>query len=520
MRHGLWQIVPQGMTSVREEPVSLPHPPLVEPSYTEDLATARQLPRWRDPALPDGWILLSALAGVDRAVYGYRADFGPDDGLGSGLVIYGKYASYRGGWEWGSWRTTHDKLGVHETRLIAGRPALVRYSPLGPNHNPLGGAVVWIYDAATESEYRVSGKARSLRGPNIEALIAIAASLFANPPLLHYGTYDATGAVSEPGHYAFLTDPGDPTSVVATYEELRDGTATALLIHTRDAHGIPQTALYDAVEPGDLFEWRQADDCFVRYQVTEVQPNPTGTVPQKLLAVDWMTYAFAGCTGGAIATTTAATLDWAALPDLGGTSLTTPIVHGIYQIVPEGWSGARELVEVHRPPGSGSDPLYPSAGIKTTDPATARSFPYWREPALPAGWAFKSAQRGGYDVTSYGYCAAYVNANGYLALRICGDYAVGRRVSWEASWLAGGLNSGEQLQGVHETRIIAGRPAQVDYSPLGLHHHRISSIQAWIHDPATESQYFIHGFAPSLRGANVDALIAIARSLFEPPNAP
>ena len=181
VRHGLWQIVPQGMTSVMEEPVSLPHPPLVEPSYTEDLATARQLPRWRDPALPDGWILLSALAGVDRAVYGYRADFGPDDGLGSGLVIYGKYASYRGGWEWGSWRTTHDKLGVHATRLIAGRPALVRYSPLGPNHNPLGGAVVWIYDAATESEYRVSGKARSLRGPNIEALIAIARSLFEPP---------------------------------------------------------------------------------------------------------------------------------------------------------------------------------------------------------------------------------------------------------------------------------------------------------------------------------------------------
>ena len=272
VRHGPWQIVPQGMTSVREELVSLPHLAL-EPSYTEDLATARQLPRWRDPALPDGWIFLNAIAGVDRVVHGYRASWSSTS-VGVGLVIEGKYASYRGLWEWASWRTTHDKLGVHATRLIAGRPALVRYSPLGPNHNPLGGAVVWIYDAATESEYRVSGKARSLRGPNIEALIAIARSLFANPPLLHYGTYDATGAVSEPGHYAFLTDPGDPTSVVATYEELRDGTATALLIHTRDAHGIPQTALYDAVEPGDLFEWRQASDCFVRYQVTEVQPQP------------------------------------------------------------------------------------------------------------------------------------------------------------------------------------------------------------------------------------------------------
>ena len=135
-------------------------------------------------------------------------------------------------------------------------------------------------------------------------------------PLL-YDTYDLSGAVAEPGHYAFLVDPGDLTSVVTTYEGLRDGTTIALLIHTRDAHGIPQTALYDAVAPGDLFEWRQTDDCFVRYQVTEVQPDPSGPVPQKLLSVAWMTYAFTGCSG-TIATTTAATLDWSDLPDLGG----------------------------------------------------------------------------------------------------------------------------------------------------------------------------------------------------------
>ena len=85
-------------------------------------------------------------------------------------------------------------------------------------------------------------------------------------PLL-YDTYDLSGAVAEPGHYAFLADPDNPTNVVTTYEALRDGTATTLLIHTHDAHGVPQTDLYDAVESGDLFEWRQAADCFVRYQV-------------------------------------------------------------------------------------------------------------------------------------------------------------------------------------------------------------------------------------------------------------
>ncbi len=82
-----------------------------------------------------------------------------------------------------SWRTTDDKLGIHETRLIAGRPALVSYSP-GPNVSSYFSASVQIYDPATESEYRVYGKALSLRGTNIDATIAIARSLFEppNPP--------------------------------------------------------------------------------------------------------------------------------------------------------------------------------------------------------------------------------------------------------------------------------------------------------------------------------------------------
>ena len=30
----------------------------------------------------------------------------------------------------------------------------------------------------------------------------------------------------------------------------------------------------------------------MRYQVTEVKPDPTGTVPRKLLAVEWMTFTY------------------------------------------------------------------------------------------------------------------------------------------------------------------------------------------------------------------------------------
>ena len=127
------------------------------------------------------------------------------------------------------------------------------------------------------------------------------------PRSFRYDTYDRGGTVAEPGHYAFLADPSDPASVVTTYEGLRDGTATALRIHTHDARGVSQADLYDAVEVGDLVEWRQADDCFVRYQVTAVS-EPLAAAVARSFGVAWMTYAFTGCSGP-IAGDTAATFE-------------------------------------------------------------------------------------------------------------------------------------------------------------------------------------------------------------------
>ena len=133
---------------------------------------------------------------------------------------------------------------------------------------------------------------------------------------LLYDTYDLSSAVAEPGHYVFLEDPDDPASAVTTYEGLRDGTATALLIHTADAHGISQAVLYDAVATGDLVEWKQADDCFVRYTVTEV-PAPAAGAATRMFGVAWMTYAFTGCRGP-IAAAPPRTLRFGDLPNLGG----------------------------------------------------------------------------------------------------------------------------------------------------------------------------------------------------------
>ena len=75
----------------------------------------------------------------------------------------------------------------------------------------------------------------------------------------------------------------------------------------------------------------------------------------------------------------------------------------------------------------------------------------------------------------------------------------------EASWHGGAS--------VRETRVIAGRPAEVIYNKSD----RYFPLTLMIYDRATKSGYVIYGGygdAGRLRGANVDAVVAIGESLF------
>ena len=101
----------------------------------------------------------------------------------------------------------------------------------------------------------------------------------AAPLPVPYTRLDATAQVTTPGSYAFVDATGH---VVTTYEAMRDGTATRLRIHTSDAVGTPHASLYAAVAVGDVVEWRVADDCWVRYEVTSLLPDPPATAPRKL----------------------------------------------------------------------------------------------------------------------------------------------------------------------------------------------------------------------------------------------
>ena len=339
--------------------------------------------------------------------------------------------------------------------------------PVRPTHKPVLGAVV------------------------VTTVFSVEATTF------RYNQFDTTGAVATPGSYAFLSDPDDTTTAVTTYEALRDGTTTGLLIHKSDAHGASQVALYDAVEAGDLLEWHEAADCFVRYQVTEVMPDPAGAVPRKLLAVEWMTYAFTGCSGP-VSADAVATVDWDELPDLGGPSLTAPVVHGVYQIVPVGWAGVTRAAERSERP-----PSFPDL-VLTTDIAEARTMRHWREPSVPAGWTFDKAEGGGYEISPVdGYCAWYATATGERGLEICAKR--GTRI-----WYGAGEAAWHDGSSVRETRVVAGRPASVIYSTAD----RFFPLTLRVYDAATQVEYTIYGKDSSLLGGNVDGAIAIAASLF------
>ena len=314
-----------------------------------------------------------------------------------------------------------------------------------------------------------------------------------------YSSYDTTGAVATAGSYAFLANPADTTSAVSTYEALRDGTTTALLIHKSDAHGASQAALYDAAEAGDLFEWRYADDCFVRYTVTEVKADPASAVPRKLLAVEWMTYAFTGCSG-AVSAAAVATVDWGELPDLGGTSLSAPVVHGVYQLVPAGWTGAVEAHEQHSQVPANHPAYEGPSWIENPTLAQAQALPYWRTPTLPTGWTLGRVSYGTVDDPPFGYTAEYVTPEGYIALKITGYYKASTRWPAEAT-----LNGGEA---VVETRAIAGRAAVIRYSPPSPDQSPTYPAVLWIFDPSARAQYRIIGNRPAA------LLVEIAEGLF------
>ena len=319
---------------------------------------------------------------------------------------------------------------------------------------------------------------------------------------IRYTSYDTTGAATTQGSYAFLTGSGDDETAVTTYEALRDGTATGLRIHQSDGYGASQADTYGAVAVGDVFEWREADDCWVRYEVTDVKADPAGTAPRKEFAVKWKAYAFTGCSG-TVATDTHVSVTVDPPVNLLATAITVPVRYGPYQLIPFGWSGTVEEETMittassqdSATSGASADseaPAWPS-----DDPTVARQHPLWAEPSVPTGW-----QLGGLFADATYVEAIYADSDGYFAARFW---------IYRVDWLPRDTTTGHYRppHAGEEVRTIDGHPAIVKYSRAG------SSVH--IFNETTGVEYFVHLYSSSEDpdGRDIEDAIVIARSLYQ-----
>ncbi len=321
------------------------------------------------------------------------------------------------------------------------------------------------------------------------------------PWCLRYDRLDATGEVAEAGGWAVLDGNGE---VLATWEGLRSEAAT-LRVHQTDAGGTSWASEFGAVSESDLFEWRKASDCWVRYLVTGPPVRPSGGSGRWEFPVEWMTYAATGegCTG-AVGVATALSANEAAPDAIPAATILAPVRHGAYLVYPRNWAGSREPQQDYEPPPATTDG---ETGVYTYDLDEARrGILLWRDPALPAGWTFKWAESwNGRD-----YEAVYQNELGYDGVDIHVYYNIQRPSYFEAGggWV------------VYEPRVLDGHAAIVVYSPQGAAHDRLLSTEVWIFDADTGIEYFVNGVDRNMRGSNVEPLIEIARSLLPPVDAP
>ena len=261
---------------------------------------------------------------------------------------------------------------------------------------------------------------------------------------LSYGAPSTTGSVTDDGDYAFLTDPDDLTTMVTTYEGLRDGlregNPIGLVMHQNDISGASQAAFYDLVEAGELVEWREAADCWVRYHVDEVHADPRGYPPRALLTIQVYSYAFTGCTSGPITTRGTRTFTWTPETIRTG-NITVPFYHGSSLIAPEGWTG----------------PLPDRERVALIAPA-------WPPNPLPApdlgpGWS-GSVSAGGAD-DGYALYAFYTHeSGGWLEGYFYRLPVWPRNIYFMTNTPLITANSSE---GVYEWFVLDGRPAEIGY---------------------------------------------------------
>ena len=154
-------------------------------------------------------------------------------------------------------------------------------------------------------------------------------------PVIRYDRFDRTGEVSTPGSYAFLMPEGDGTRVAETYGQLRTE-PRVLQVSATDADGNSRASFYGTVATDDVLEWRTADDCWVRYRITELL---TGTATLEQWGVEPYSYAYGGCFG-TVPGTLSTEFRWHP-PNLSSGNVSGALMHGPVFVAEQSWGGTR-----------------------------------------------------------------------------------------------------------------------------------------------------------------------------------
>ena len=414
--------------------------------------------------------------------------------------------------DWGGGLAVEDWEGV----AVSGEPP--RVTGLDLRGKGLTGSIPRELRRLRLGEVRLGGNALTGCVPSAFEDASGDAADLGLPWCLRYDRLDAAGEAGEAGEWAILGGNGE---ALTTWEQLRSEAAT-LRVHQTDAGGTSWASEFGAVAVNDLFEWRLAGDCWVRYRVTGDPVAPPGASGRWEFPVEWMTYAAtgSGCTGAVGAGTVLSVDEEPArlvsraylytpptrvvnslLPPVPLKSVytgpmqavTDPVRHGPYLVYPIGWSGeVASTTEVTLPSISGDAGM----ALYATDVATARQHPLWRDPDLPSTWKLEYAKspRYGYD----GYSALYVTAAGYEAA-----YVGAARRNWQPIIVRTYANAGY----VKEMHLIDGLPMLLTYSLEG---NRYTYAAIW--DAATGIEYTVLGSHHSLAN-DIEATIMIAKSL-------
>ena len=497
--HGSSLIAPEGWTGTLPEPVRVTP---IDTTWPPDPLPA--------PDLGPGWTGSVSATGAD---YGY--------------ALYVFYTHESGGWLEGYFYrlpvwprniyfmtntprvTANSSEGVYEWFVLDGRPAEIGYDleeaprknagiyfydadtgvlyTLWSNHKPPANETAVLIEIARKFLPAARDSSCQPRGP-ADGLSSDAADLGLEDcglpsTTLTYGAPVTTGAITDDGDYAFLTDPDDLTSAVTTYEGLRDGlrkgNPIGLVINQSDSAGTSQAAFYDLVEEGDVVEWREVADCWVRYHVDEVHADPRGYPPRTLLTIQVYSYAFTGCTSRPITTTGTRTFTWT--PEMVQTgNFAVPIQHGPFLVVPHAWS------ETIAEPVS----ITPAAITWPPDPIP--------QPDLGPGWS---------GSTFLGYGG---RLEGYYRHEDRGTFIINifQVYRWpDDVQRIGGVGADLSREFVNEYRVIDGLPAWVSYEYVL---DDTSSAVVVIYNPATGVMYSASGGTIAQRN-DPEATIALAR---------